>query len=140
MFDVVRGAALAERRLALVDAAESTAELEDDAVRPRRRLARGVLDERVDRVVGERRQLDALPVAVPAVRHGGVEHRLQRQVGLGLEQIDDGIAEPLQRPDEVDPGLDRPGVAGPDHHDRLAVDLRRQERRRRRHAQLEEAR
>ena len=103
-------------------------------------MRRGVFDERVDRVVGERRQLDRLPVAVPAVRDERVEHRLQRGVELRLEQVDDRVAELLQRPHHLDPVLRRAGVAGPDHHDRLAVHVLGQEGERRGHAQLEDRR
>ena len=91
-------------------------------------------------VVGERRQLDRLPVVVPAVRDGRVEHRLQRGVRLRLEQVDDRGAELLQRPHHLDPVLGRAGVAGPDHHDRLAVHVLGQERQRRSHPQVEDRR
>ena len=100
----------------------------------------GVVDERVDRLVRERRQLDRLPVAVPAVRHQGVEHRLQRQIRLGLEQVDDRAAELLQRPHDLGPVLGRPGVAGADHDDRLAMHVLGQERQWRRELELDDRR
>ena len=86
-----------------------------------------MLDERVDRSVGERRQLDRLPVAVPAVRHEGVEHRLQGRVGLGLEQVDERAAELLERADDLGTLVRRSRVTGADHHHRLAPHLLRHE-------------
>ena len=78
--------------------------------------------------VGERRQLDGLPVAVPAVRHQQVEHRLHRHVRRGLEPIDDRAAELFQRSDDLGHVLGRPGVARADHDDQLAVHVLGQER------------
>jgi hypothetical protein len=97
-----------------------------------------VLDERVDRIIGKRRQLDGLPVAVPAVRHHGVEHRLEGRVGLRLEQVDDRAAELLERADDLGAIVRRSRVTGAHPHDRLAVHLLRQEGERRRHRQLED--
>ena len=103
-------------------------------------VIREVADERVDRPVGERRQLDGLPVAVPAVRHQRVEHRLQRHVRLGLEPIDDQAAELFQRPDDLGPVLRRPGVARAHHDYRFAVHVLGQERQWRRELELEDRR
>ena len=77
---------------------------------------------------------------VPAVRHERVEHRLQRQVRLGLEQVDDRAAELLERAHDLGPVLGRPGVAGADHDDRLAVHVLGQERQWRRELELEDRR
>jgi hypothetical protein len=56
--DVVGGIALAEGRLVLSNAAQRPAELEDDAVGLGRGDRRCVLDERVDSIIGKRRQVD----------------------------------------------------------------------------------
>ena len=80
------------------------------------------------------------PVAVPAVRHQRVEHRLQRHVRLGLEPIDDRAAELFQRPDDLGPVLRRPGVARAHHDYRLAVHVLGQERQWRRELELDDRR
>ena len=74
------------------------------------------------------------------MRHHRVEHRLQRQVGLGLEQVDDRPAELLQRPDDLGPVLGRPGVAGAHHDYRLAMHVLGQEWEWRRGLELEDRR
>ena len=74
------------------------------------------------------------------MRHQRVEHRLQRQVRLGLEPIDDRVAELFQRPDDLGPVLGRPGVARAHHDYRLAVHVLGQERQWRRELELEDRR
>ena len=91
-------------------------------------------------VVGERRQLDRLPVVVPAVRDGRVEHRLQRGYGFGSSTSTIGVPNSFSGPHHLDPVLGRAGVAGADHHDRLAVHVLGQERQRRREPQVEDRR
>ena len=86
------------------------------------------------------RQLDGLPVAVPAVRHQRVEHRLQRHVRLGLEPIYDRAAELFQRPDDLGPVFRRPCVARAHHDYRLAVHVLGQERQWRRELELDDRR
>ena len=70
----------------------------------------------------------------------GVEHRLQRQVRLGLEPIGDRVAELLERAQDLGPVLGRPGVAGGHHDYRLAVYVLGQERQWRRELELDDRR
>src|SRR5215216_2784477 len=100
--DVVSGVALAEGGLLLVHTAHGAAELEGDAVRERRGLHRGVLDKRLDRALAKGRELRGLPVVVPAVGDGGVEHRLELGVRPGLDRIKERRTE---RPQGSDDGL-----------------------------------
>ena len=74
------------------------------------------------------------------MRHQRVEHRLQRHVRLGLEPIDDRIAELLERAHDLGPVLGRPGVAGAHHDYRLAVHVLGEDRQWRRELELDDRR
>jgi hypothetical protein len=65
------------------------------------------------------------------VRHEArVEHRLVREVRLHHADVGDGRAELPQRPDELLALLGVADPAGDDHHDRLPVQLLRDDRQR----------
>jgi hypothetical protein len=75
---------LRERGAVFGDGVDVLADAEDDALAERRRRleeAHSVLQEGVDRAVGEAAQVFAAPVAAPAGRRGRVERGLEGGVG-----------------------------------------------------------
>jgi hypothetical protein len=47
-----------------------------------------VLDHDIDHLVAEAGDVAGAEVVPPAVREGGVEHRLMRDVGLGFTEVE----------------------------------------------------
>jgi hypothetical protein len=82
-----------------------------------------VLDDHVDHLVGEGRELVPLPVVVEAVGHRRVEHLLVRHVRLLHHRVERRGAELTDGPHGALALLDRPRVADDEGDDRLAVQL-----------------
>jgi len=82
------GAAVAERRFVVGDAADLPAVLEQERERVRVDLAGVVLDEGLDGAVGQLRQVLSPPVVPQPGRRHGVEHRLQAAVRDRPEEVD----------------------------------------------------
>ena len=135
---VVTFRALAERGLVLGDARHRPAELEDDDVRARRGDPLGLRDEGVDR---PRRSAAGSPrTSSSSASRAGRPGRTCPAADIGTrgEQVDQRRAEAAQRRERA---LALGRVARPadaDRDDGLAVHLRREERQRRRLAQVED--
>jgi hypothetical protein len=81
-----------------------------------------MLGDHVDEVVAELGEVGGLPVVVPTVDDGRVERALESHVRRGPDQVEEGSPR-AERAEHLLPVLDRPGVAGPDHHYRAPVQI-----------------
>ena len=108
MLKVKAGVAAVEGGVGVVDTRDCASHLPEADARDRGDDPPAVLDHDVDHVVGELRDVTGAEVVPPAVRERGVEHRLVRDVGLGLAEIKHRRSERLERPHEPLPVLDAP--------------------------------
>ena len=116
----------------LIEPRDRSAHLPDRKRRERRVDLQRPLHRDVDDLVAQFGEVTALEV-VPTLRHEArVEHRLVRQVRLHHAHVRDRTAEVPQRLDELLPLFRVAGPADDDHDDRLAVQLGRDDRQRRR--------
>src|SRR5262245_66618130 len=92
-------------------------------IRPWRRAGERVLDDDVDEIVAQLREVGGLPVVVPAVDDGRVERALETYVRRGPDQVEEWSPECAERAEHLLTVLDRPGVAGTDHHHRAPVQI-----------------
>ena len=133
-----RGGHELERRVALAERAVGVGHLGDRAAVGLQAgggqplavaVRRAAQQERVERLVGQRPEVMALPVAAQGVTLERVVHPLELQVGERLDPFADRAAERAQRREEPRVEL---GLAGPDEADaghRPAAPFRRQGRR-----------
>ena len=100
---------------------------------------RPVLDVGLDDLVAQLVDEVGLPVLLESRRQQGVEHALQHRERHRPHELEDGRAEPSQRPDSLFRLVHRPGVAADDAAHGLVVQMLG-ERRSRRHDQVREER
>ena len=108
---------------ALGHSAHRPFQMEHRHVRPRRRAGERVLDDHVDEVVAELGEVGGLPVVVPTVDDGRVERALESHVRRGPDQVEERSPECAERAEHLLTVLDRPSVAGTDHHHRAPVQI-----------------
>src|SRR5262245_32934023 len=79
--------------------------------------------DHVDEVVAEFWEERGLPVVVPPVEDRRVERALESYVRHGPDQVEEGSPRCAERTEHLLTVLDRPGVAGADHHHRAPVQM-----------------
>src|SRR5207249_2549133 len=99
--DVVAGVPAAVRGVVLADPGHRPAELEYGGLRDGRGHSLRVADHDVDDLVGELRELQGLPVVVPAVGDGRVEEGLLGEIGLPRDEVGRGGAEAPEWPEDL---------------------------------------
>ena len=80
--------------------------------------------DHVDEVVAELGEVGGFPVVVPTVDDCRVERALESHIRHGPDQVEEGSPECAERAEHLLTVLNRPGVAGTDHHDRAPVQIR----------------
>jgi len=121
--DRVRRLPVPERRTALGHSAHRPLQMEHRRVRPWRRAGERVLDDHVDEVVAQLGEVGGLPVVVPTVDDCRVERALKSHVRRGPDQVEKRSPGCAERAEYLRTLLDRPGVAGTDHHHRAPVQI-----------------
>jgi hypothetical protein len=82
-----------------------------------------VVGDHVDEVVPEFGEVGGLPVIVPTVGDGRVQRALESHVRRGPDPVEEGSPRCAERAEHLLTVLDRPGVAGTNHHHRAPVQI-----------------